>query len=98
MEVAAAATPGSASAARANEDGDDAGHARRLGRLASACYRRAPCVSAAADLAAAGLQPGPRIGVALRVLPRAVKRLGRDEALAELAGVVADPEANAGHA
>ena len=37
------------------------------------------------------------MGVAQRVLPRAVKRLGRDEALAELARVVADPEANAAH-
>src|SRR5262245_22929077 len=49
------------------------------------------------DLAAAGLQPGPVMGVAQRVLPRAVKRLGRDEALAELARVVADPAANAEH-
>src|SRR5262245_34588634 len=37
------------------------------------------------------------MGVAQRVLPRAVKRLGRDEARAELARVAAEPEANTEH-
>ena len=49
------------------------------------------------DLLRAGLEPGPVFGVALRVIPRAVKRLGRDGALAELTRVVADPAAGVEH-
>jgi hypothetical protein len=50
------------------------------------------------DLIAIGLEPGLLFGVALNALPPAVKRLGRDEALAELGRVVAEPEAHTGHA
>jgi tRNA-splicing ligase RtcB len=50
------------------------------------------------DLIAIGLEPGPLFGVALNALPKAVKRLGRDEALAELRSVVAEPDAHTGHA
>jgi tRNA-splicing ligase RtcB len=39
------------------------------------------------DLIAIGLEPGPLFGVALNALPQAVKRLGHDDALAEL-GVI----------
>ncbi len=43
------------------------------------------------DVRAAGVPDGPVMGVALRCMPRAVKRLGRDGALAHLAAVVANP-------
>ena len=41
------------------------------------------------DLIAIGLTPGPVFGVALNALPKAVKRLGREQALAAAAGDVA---------
>jgi tRNA-splicing ligase RtcB len=44
------------------------------------------------DLIAIGLEQGPVFGVALGALPKAVKRLGREQALAELQLVVAAPE------
>ena len=50
------------------------------------------------DLIAAGLEPGPVFGVALRVMPRAAKRLGREEALRDLAAVVAAPAEHLEHA
>ena len=50
------------------------------------------------DLAALGLARGPAVGVALNALPKAVKRLGRDGALAELGIVVAAPAEHTGHA
>ena len=43
------------------------------------------------DIRAAGVQDGPLMGVALRCMPRAVKQLGRDGALARLAEVAANP-------
>jgi tRNA-splicing ligase RtcB len=49
------------------------------------------------DLIAIGLDPGPVFGVALNALPKAVSRLGRDEALAELAATIADPAAHLSH-
>ena len=49
------------------------------------------------DIARTGLRPGPAYGEALRALPRAAKRLGREGALAELAVVVADPVAHTAH-
>src|SRR4051812_42688369 len=49
------------------------------------------------ELTAAGLPPGPVFGVALNVMPKAVKRLGRDQALAELRDVVATPEVHTSH-
>jgi tRNA-splicing ligase RtcB (3'-phosphate/5'-hydroxy nucleic acid ligase) len=49
------------------------------------------------DLVAIGLRPGPVFGVALNALPRAVKRLGREQALAELQEVVTAPERHTGH-
>ena len=50
------------------------------------------------DLIAIGLEPGPLFGVALNALPKAVKRLGREQALADLRTVVADPDSHTGHA
>jgi tRNA-splicing ligase RtcB len=50
------------------------------------------------DLIAIGLEPGPLFGVALNALPKAVKRLGREQALADLQTVVAEPDAHTGHA
>jgi tRNA-splicing ligase RtcB (3'-phosphate/5'-hydroxy nucleic acid ligase) len=50
------------------------------------------------DLLAAGLPPGAVFSAALDAMPRAVKRLGRDQALAELRAVVAAPEQHTGHA
>ena len=44
------------------------------------------------DLLAIGLKQGPVFGVALNAMPKAVKRLGREAALAELRAVVAAPE------
>jgi len=44
------------------------------------------------DVRAAGIPDGPLMGVALRCLPRAVKHLGRDSALAQLAQAAAHPE------
>ena len=49
------------------------------------------------DLRALGLPEGRAFGDALRVLPRAVKRLGPVGALDELAAVVADPAAHLDH-
>jgi tRNA-splicing ligase RtcB len=49
------------------------------------------------DLTAVGIRPGPAMGVAMRVLPRAAKQLGRAGALAELGRVAADPGAHADH-
>jgi tRNA-splicing ligase RtcB len=49
------------------------------------------------DLVAIGLERGPAVGVALNALPKAIKRLGRDEALAELQLVVAAPAEHTGH-
>ena len=49
------------------------------------------------DLVAVGLEPGPLFGVALNALPKAVKRLGREQALAELQEVVAAPERHTSH-
>ena len=49
------------------------------------------------DLIAIGLEPGPVFGVVLNALPKAVSRLGRDDALTELAAVVADPAAHLAH-
>ena len=43
------------------------------------------------DVRAAGIQDGPVMGVALRCMPRAVKHLGRDAALARLAEIAAAP-------
>jgi tRNA-splicing ligase RtcB len=43
------------------------------------------------ELIAIGLQPGPVFGVALNALPKAVKRLGREQALAQLAATIAQP-------
>jgi tRNA-splicing ligase RtcB len=43
------------------------------------------------DIRAAGIADGPVMGVALRCMPRAVKELGRDEALARLAAVAGAP-------
>jgi tRNA-splicing ligase RtcB (3'-phosphate/5'-hydroxy nucleic acid ligase) len=43
------------------------------------------------DIRAAGVQDGPVMGVALRAMPRAVKALGRDEALERLADVASAP-------
>src|SRR5690242_12092451 len=48
------------------------------------------------ELRAAGLEPGPAMGIAQRELVPAARRLGRDGALARLAEVVRDPQANAG--
>ena len=50
------------------------------------------------DLIAIGLTPGPVFGVALNALPKAVKRLGREQALAQLAATIADPAAHTSHA
>ena len=50
------------------------------------------------DLIAIGLTPGPVFGVALNALPKAVKRLGREQALAQLAATIADPPAHTSHA
>jgi tRNA-splicing ligase RtcB len=49
------------------------------------------------ELLALGLPQGPALGVALNALPKAVKRLGREQALAELKDVVplVDKEARA---
>jgi tRNA-splicing ligase RtcB (3'-phosphate/5'-hydroxy nucleic acid ligase) len=47
------------------------------------------------DIRAAGIADGPVMGVALRCMPRAVKALGRDGALARLAVVVAAPSEHA---
>ena len=44
------------------------------------------------DIRAAGIADGPAMGVALRCMPRAVKRLGREVALARLAEVAAAPQ------
>ena len=49
------------------------------------------------ELLALGLEPGPVIGVALNALPKAIKRLGREAALAELRGVAAAPEEHTAH-
>jgi tRNA-splicing ligase RtcB len=49
------------------------------------------------ELIAIGLKPGPVFGVAMNTLRRAVKRLGREQALAELAAVIADPSAHISH-
>ncbi|MDX6596394.1 MAG: hypothetical protein QOE87_281 [Gaiellales bacterium] len=49
------------------------------------------------DLVAAGLERGPLVGVALTAMSRALERLGRERALAELRAVVAAPEEHAGH-
>ncbi len=43
------------------------------------------------DIRGAGIQDGPVMGVALGCMPRAVKELGRDEALERLAGVAKAP-------
>jgi tRNA-splicing ligase RtcB len=50
------------------------------------------------DLLALGLEPGPALGVALKALPRAVERLGRERALAELRTVAAAPDEHLAHA
>jgi hypothetical protein len=50
------------------------------------------------DLLAIGLEAGPVFGVALNAMPRAVKRLGREAALAELRDVLAAPDEHTGHA
>jgi tRNA-splicing ligase RtcB len=51
------------------------------------------------DLQGVGLPPdGPAFRVALRVMPRAVRRLGREAALAELRAVVAAPARHVDHA
>jgi tRNA-splicing ligase RtcB len=72
---------------------------RRLGAGAGAgIIRSAVTRIRGDDLIAIGLEPGPLFGVALNALPKAVKRLGRDEALAELGSVVAEPEAHTAHA
>jgi tRNA-splicing ligase RtcB len=49
------------------------------------------------ELIAIGLTPGPVFGVALNALPQAVKRLGREQALAELAATIAHPAAHTSH-
>jgi tRNA-splicing ligase RtcB len=49
------------------------------------------------DLIAIGLTPGPVFGVALNALPKAVKRLGREQALVQLAATIADPPAHTSH-
>ena len=49
------------------------------------------------DLIAIGLEQGPVFGVALGALPKAVKRLGREQALAELQAVVAAAEEHVDH-
>jgi tRNA-splicing ligase RtcB (3'-phosphate/5'-hydroxy nucleic acid ligase) len=49
------------------------------------------------ELKAAGLEQGPVFGVALNALPKAVKRLGREGALAELRLVVEAPEEHTAH-
>ena len=41
---------------------------------------------------AAGVPDGPAMGMALSAIPRAVKELGRDEALERLADVAAAPQ------
>jgi tRNA-splicing ligase RtcB (3'-phosphate/5'-hydroxy nucleic acid ligase) len=46
------------------------------------------------DIRAAGVPDGPAMGVALGLIPRAVKELGRDEALERLADVARAPEAS----
>ena len=43
------------------------------------------------DVRAAGVPDGPAMGVALSCIPRAVKQLGREGALARLAEVAATP-------
>src|SRR4051794_8557970 len=43
------------------------------------------------DIRRAGIQDGPVMGVALQLMPRAVKQLGRDEALERLADVANAP-------
>ena len=43
------------------------------------------------DIRGAGIADGPLMGVALQAMPRAVKRLGRDAALAHLAMVASSP-------
>ena len=48
-----------------------------------------------ADVRAAGIEDGPVMGVALGCMPRAVKALGRDGALARLAEVAAAPAEHA---
>jgi tRNA-splicing ligase RtcB len=50
------------------------------------------------ELVALGLPQGPAFGVAMNALPRAVKRLGRQQALAQLRDVVATPEVHTSHA
>jgi tRNA-splicing ligase RtcB len=46
------------------------------------------------ELKATGLPKGAAFGVAMNLLPRAVKHLGREQALADIRRVVADPSAH----
>ncbi len=46
------------------------------------------------DIRAAGIADGPVMGVALRAMPKAVKQLGREDALARLAEVAGAPDAH----
>ena len=49
------------------------------------------------ELIQMGFRPGPVIGIALRAVPEAAKTLDPDAVRRELAAVLADPVANAGH-
>ena len=49
------------------------------------------------DLMKLGLTPGPAMGVALRLLPKAVKRLGEEGAKGALRSVLEQPEAHLDH-
>ena len=79
-------------------------HRHRIDRAASPAFVRAlprrPRMTRVRgdDLLAIGLEQGPAFGVALNAMPKAVKRLGREAALAELRAVVAAPSAHTGNA
>ncbi len=49
------------------------------------------------DLEKLGLKPGPSFGVAMRLLPKAIKRLGVDGVTRELSAVIGQPEAHMNH-
>jgi tRNA-splicing ligase RtcB len=78
--------------------------ADRADRRAARCLQRATLIIVSrdedrirgGDVRAAGIADGPAMGVALSCLPRAVKVLGREEALRHLSRVAFEPDAHAG--
>ncbi len=49
------------------------------------------------ELEQLGLKPGPTFGVAMRLLPKAIKRLGLENTKTELSDVIAQPDAHLEH-